>query len=138
MRGQRTVQRQVSKYSASNRLVILQEEQSECPDLPIFAGSQPLHEVPRLGSCIVSILIDTADDECNLIAVDEAVVFLVDCSVGEVNQESKSKKCSSYGQKSEYEENPSPSFQSTFTSLCYVISRVIFIVNGFGCTHQLL
>lgn len=89
---------------------ILQEQHSKRPDLPVLTSGQPLLEVPWLSSRIIAIFVDATNDECDFVAVDEAIVLLVDRAVREVDKEGVAEECSSHCHEAKDEEDPSPPF----------------------------
>lgn len=63
-----------------------QEDQSKSPNLKVCTGCDPVFEVPWRQDCIVTVLVDTAQDEVTLPLVQKVPSGLV-CFVWEIDKE---------------------------------------------------
>lgn len=111
----------------------LQEHHGKCPDLPVFAGSCPLAKVPSLGTGIISILVDSADDEFDLIAVEKLPVVPAHGNVREIDEEHPAKHSCHYCHQAKDDKNPPPALEASQTILCHMSISPIFIIEpGIG------
>lgn len=87
-----------------------QELKSKHPNLPIFSSRQPCSKVPFLTVRILSIFIDSTENEFDLVLGQELPVLFIDSNIWEINEEEDADNGGSDSHKSKDDEDPSPAF----------------------------
>lgn len=80
------------------------------PNLPVGAGGYPFFEIPGLGTSVISIFFNAAEDECNLLGIHKAKILLVDGAVRKVDQENIASNAGGNGSQAENKKDPTPAF----------------------------